>query len=234
MSVKSKILIVEDEAPIRQGLVDVFTFHGYEVDEAETGNMGLEKAITGTYDMILLDVMLPGVDGFSICEEIRKKDRSQPVIMLTAKAADEDVISGLSLGADDYVTKPFSVEQLVLRVKAVLRRSNKEIEKFRTIAFKDHMKIDTVNLKADTDSDPVLFTRREIDMLSYLAQNNDRPVTREELLLKVWGYQNIDQIETRKVDIHIDKLRKKLEPDTANPKYLVTIRGEGYKLENME
>ena len=122
MTRKSRLLIVEDEAAIRSGLVDVFVYHGYEVETAEHGDVGLKMALGGTFDLVLLDVMLPGIDGFEICNRIRQQDRQQPVIMLTAKSSDEDIVQGLTLGADDYVAKPFSVTQLVLRVQAVLRR----------------------------------------------------------------------------------------------------------------
>ena len=123
MNKKLKLLIVEDEEAIRNGLMDLFVYHGYEVDYAAEGRSGLEKSLSGAFDLILLDVMLPGINGFEICERIREKDREQPIIMLTAKSSDEEIILGLSLGADDYVAKPFSVAQLVLRVQAVLRRS---------------------------------------------------------------------------------------------------------------
>ena len=123
MQRKIRLLIIEDEAAIRTGLIDVFVFHGYEVDAAADGKEGLDKALSGSFDLILLDIMLPGMNGFEICERIRAVDRDQPIIMLTAKSSDEDIIQGLTLGADDYVAKPFSVAQLVLRAQAVLRRS---------------------------------------------------------------------------------------------------------------
>ena len=123
MTKKAQLLIIEDEVAIRDGLIDVFVYHGFDVDSCGNGSKGLEKALTGTYDMILLDIMLPGMNGFDVCDAIRARDRNQPIIMLTAKSSDEEIIHGLKLGADDYVAKPFSVQQLVLRVEAVLRRS---------------------------------------------------------------------------------------------------------------
>ena len=225
---KARILIVEDEAAIRIGLIDVFVFHGYEVDAAEHGEEGLRKALTGLYDLILLDVMLPGINGFDICNRIRQKDRQQAIIMLTAKTSDEDIVQGLTLGADDYVAKPFSVTQLVLRVQAVLRRSGIGEQQQRQIALSNGLLIDTENLCIDgTDSQ---FTRREMDVLQYLNRQSDRPVPREELLTKVWGYALNMDIETRTVDIHIAKLRRKIEIDPADPQVIVTVRGAGYRL----
>ena len=227
MNEKARILIVEDEAAIRIGLVDVFVFHGYEVDWADHGEEGLRKSLTGLYDLILLDVMLPGMNGFDICQRIREQDRQQPVIMLTAKTSDEDIVQGLTLGADDYVAKPFSVTQLVLRVQAVLRRAGIG-EQQRKIHLDNGLVIDTENLNV-IDSDTV-FTRREMDVLQYLHRQSDRPVPREELLVKVWGYASNMEIETRTVDIHIAKLRRKIETDVSNPAAIITVRGAGYRL----
>ncbi|MDH3389556.1 MAG: response regulator transcription factor [Gammaproteobacteria bacterium] len=226
MAQKARLLVVEDEAAIRSGLVDVFVYHGYAVDTAADGNDGLRKALSGKFDLILLDVMLPGVDGFEICNRIRQQDRQQPVIMLTAKSSDEDIVQGLTLGADDYVAKPFSVTQLVLRVQAVLRRCGIAGETAREISLNNGLVIDTENLSAGD----IVFTRREMDLLQYLAQQADRPVAREELLARVWGYANHMEIETRTVDIHIAKLRRKIESDPSNPQAIITVRGAGYRI----
>ena len=226
MAQKARLLIVEDEAAIRSGLVDVFVYHGYEVETAAHGDDGLRLALGGNFDLILLDVMLPGIDGFEICNRIRQQDRQQPVIMLTAKSSDEDIVQGLTLGADDYVAKPFSVTQLVLRVQAVLRRSGVGEAAAREIRLNNGLVIDTENLSADD----AVFTRREMDLLQYLCQQAGRPVAREELLARVWGYANHMEIETRTVDIHIAKLRRKIEIDPANPVAIVTVRGAGYRL----
>ena len=224
------MLIIEDEAAIRTGLADALVYHGFDIESAADGDRGLNRALTGKFDLILLDIMLPGVDGFTICDEIRKVDRRQPIIMLTAKTSDEDIITGLSLGADDYVAKPFSVAQLVLRIKAVLRRASIGIEAERIIELGDGLTIDVENLTGMNGKHELAFTRRETDILRYLHANNDRPVSRDELLNKVWGYDRNAQIETRTVDIHIAKLRRKIEPDPKTPKYLVTVRGSGYRL----
>lgn len=224
-----RILLVEDEEAIRAGLIDVLVFHGFDVDSAATGPEGLKKALTGQYDLILLDVMLPGVDGYEICNQVRAEDRNQPIIMLTAKTSDEEIIRGLQLGADDYVPKPFSIQQLVLRIEAVLRRSQLGQQMARTLSIAG-MEIDTENLCASKGGNEITFTRREIQILEYLARNSERPVSREELLTKVWGYARNLEIETRTVDIHIAKLRRKIESDSKQPEVLVTVRGAGYRL----
>lgn len=224
-----RILIVEDEEAIREGLIDVLVFHGYATDSAATGPDGLEKALTGKFDLILLDIMLPGIDGYEICDRIRAEDRNQPIIMLTAKTSDEEIVQGLKLGADDYVPKPFSIQQLVLRIEAVLRRSQVGLVQARTISLRN-VSIDTENLSGQNGSEEIVFTRREIEVLAYLAQNSDRPVSRDELLTKVWGYSRNLDIETRTVDIHIAKLRRKIEADPKTPENLITVRGAGYRL----
>jgi two-component system response regulator RegX3 len=227
---KTRLLIVEDEVAIRTGLTDLFVFHGYEVEAAADGREGLRKALAGGYDLLLLDVMLPGVDGFEICNRVRAADPEQPIVMLTAKTSDEDIIRGLTLGADDYVAKPFSVTQLVLRVQAVLRRARTVQEDLALIRLGDGFEIDTRNLSGRRGAETLAFTRREVELLKYLAANAERPVPREELLHRVWGYARGADIETRTVDIHIAKLRRKIEPDPAEPRHLVTVRGAGYRL----
>jgi len=226
---KTKVLIVEDEEAIRTGLVDVFVYHGYEVEAIGEGKEGLKKGLSGRYHLIILDVMLPGLDGFSICNEIRQKDRSQPILMLTAKGDEEDIVKGLKLGADDYVPKPFSVRELLARAEAVLRRSPKLISEKEKIRWGD-FEIDPVNLEIRSPGKSAELTRREVDLLRYLIKHADRPVSRKELLKEVWGYGNTT-METRTVDIHMTKLRRKLEPDPERPTFLVTVRGEGYRIQ---
>lgn len=235
MKNKKRILIVEDEKPILDGLADLFTFHGYAVDSALDGKQGLSMALADRYDLIVLDVMLPSLDGFSVCNELRSRDRSTPIVMLTAKSSEDDIITGLSLGADDYVAKPFSVRELVLRVEAILRRTNGDENRERYIRLRGRMIIDGFNLNGSWEgrssgSEALEFTRREFDILRHLLRHSDRPVGRGELLQEIWGYQRASEIETRTVDIHIAKLRKKIEPDPKEPSFLVTVRGEGYKL----
>lgn len=230
MDKKLKLLVVEDEVAIRTGLVDIFVFHGYEVGYADNGPDGLAKALSGQFDLILLDVMLPGMDGFEICQRIRREDKDQPIIMLTAKSSDEEIIQGLTLGADDYVAKPFSITQLVLRVQAVLRRSRVAEEQHRALQLSADVSIDTLNLTGQRGDTVLAFTRREVDVLQYLKAHGTRPVSREELLNKVWGYDKQMAIETRTVDIHIAKLRRKIEDNVKEPALLITVRGEGYRL----
>lgn len=225
---KNRILIVEDEEKIRQGLVDVFVYHGYEVKAVDDGLEALKEALSGNYHLVILDVMLPGKNGFEVCNEIRQKDRSQPIVMLTAKGDEEDVVQGLKLGADDYVTKPFSVRELLARCESVLRRSPKLSLEKQKMAWGSFW-IDPVNLVLETSSGNIELTRREVDLLRYFLQHSQRPISRQELLKEVWAYQN-PQMDTRTVDIHITKLRKKIEKDPEKPALILTVRGEGYKL----
>jgi DNA-binding response OmpR family regulator len=230
MTKKARLLIIEDEVAIRDGLIDVFVYHGFDVDSCGNGSKGFEKALTGVYDMILLDIMLPGMNGFDVCDAIRARDRNQPIIMLTAKSSDEEIIQGLKLGADDYVAKPFSVQQLVLRVEAVLRRSGEGRLEGDIIRLQSGAVIDTRNLNGHANDAELTFTRREMDILQYLAAHSARAVPREELLSKVWGYARNSGIETRTVDIHIAKLRRKMETNPKEPVNLITVRGAGYRL----
>ena len=238
MKQKMHILVVEDEPAIQTGLVDVLVFHGYNVQATGDGKAGLDLALTGKFDLVLLDIMLPSMNGFDVCNAIRQADRDQPVIMLTAKISDEDIIQGLRLGADDYVAKPFSIEQLVLRIGAVLRRSKSAKAQATHILLTQGertLDISTENLSGalsatEADSGSVAFTRREMEILCYLHANNERPVSRDELLNQVWGYARNLDIETRTVDIHIAKLRRKIEVAPKQPKHLCTVRGAGYRL----
>jgi len=226
---KPNVLIIEDEESIREGLVDVLTYHGYQVSAACQGQEGLYQALHTRYHLILVDVMLPLVDGFTICQQIRQKDKYQPIIVLTAKDQEEDIVRGFKLGIDDYIRKPFAVRELVARVEAVLRRSSfLDYEKSK-IKWHDYL-IDPVNLLLERSGAlSIELSRREVDILLCLHKHQHRPVSRQELLKDVWGYANTD-IDTRTVDIHINKLRKKIEPDPEHPVHLVTIRKEGYRL----
>lgn len=229
-SARQRILIVEDEAAISTGLTDLFVFHGYEVVVVADGQAGLEQGISGGFDLILLDVMLPGMNGFEVCEGIRATDRDVAIVMLTAKISDEDIVNGLKLGADDYVGKPFGVQELVLRVEAVLRRSKKIAPERAEIRWHDEAVVDCDNLSGNINGKKLAFTRREMELLRYLAANSARPVSRDELLAAVWGYREDVAIETRTVDIHIAKLRRKIEHKAKSPERLITVRGAGYRL----
>ena len=230
MNKKPRLLVVEDEEAIRTGLIDVLVFHGYNVDWADNGNDGLTKALSGQFDLLLLDVMLPGIDGFEICNRVREADKEQAIIMLTAKSTDDDIVRGLSYGADDYVAKPFSIAQLVLRIKAVLRRSNSLSMSEKIIELDENVSIDTDSLTGSVNGKAVNFTRKEIELLQYLSSHSEQSVSRDELLNKVWGYAKELDIETRTVDIHIAKIRRKIEADHKTPKFLLTVRGAGYRL----
>ena len=227
---KPRILVVEDEAAIRDGLTDLLVYHGFDVDAVGDGREGLQKALSGQHDLLLLDVMLPGRDGFAICDEVRKVDRDVAIIMLTAKTSDEDIVNGLALGADDYIAKPFSIAQLVLRVKAVLRRSRALAAAAAQIKLAGDVEIDVQNLSGRRGKESLTFTRREMEILEYLQRNTQRPVSRDELLTRVWGYDRSAEIETRTVDIHVAKLRRKIELDAKEPRSLITVRGAGYRL----
>ncbi len=231
---KKRILIIEDEKAILDGLCDLFSFHGYEVESASDGQQGLDLALSKRFDIIILDVMLPSLDGFSICNELRRHDRTVPIVILTAKTTEDDLITGLSLGADDYVAKPFSIRALVLKIEAILRRTIGDESQERYICIQERLCIDGATLEGyvhSMNSTPSSeFTRREFEILRYLLKHNDRPVSRGELLEEIWGYARATEIETRTVDIHIAKLRKKIESDPKTPAVLTTVRGEGYRL----
>ena len=228
------ILVVEDEPAIRSGLCDVLAFHGFEPHGEERGDEGLSQALREAYALVILDVMLPGLGGFEICERLRQERPQLPILMLTARGSEEDVLQGFRCGADDYVTKPFSIAQLVARVEALLRRGGAldepEQEPFVFAAWQ----IDGPGLVARQGDRSFELTRREVSILSLLAREKSRIVSRRRLLHDVWGYDNPERVETRTVDMHIAKLRKKLGPpvtDEAGAKGspIETVRGEGYR-----
>lgn len=228
MSIKPRLLIVEDEPHILRGLTDLFVFHGYEVQSERDGKAGLTRALDGQYACILLDVMLPSMNGFEICNALRQHSRTQPIMMLTAKNSEQDIINGLTLGADDYVAKPFSTSELVLRVNALVRRSG-WTGTDNALVLSAEVSISTQTLMGTSYGQETKYTRREVEILSYLKRQN-QPVSRDELLKQVWGYKKTSDIDTRTVDIHMAKIRKKIEVDPKSPKHLVTHRGEGYQL----
>jgi len=228
LSNKPKLLIVEDEPHILRGLTDLFTYHGYDVVSESDGSAGLSRALEGQYACIILDVMLPSMNGFEICNALRKKSRHQPIMMLTAKNTEDDIINGLTLGADDYVGKPFSTSELILRVNALVRRSS-NIGIDNTLVLSSEVSICMHTLIGSSYQNETKYTRREVEVLDYL-QRQGKPVSRSELLQEVWGYKITKDIDTRTVDIHMAKIRKKIEKDPKLPQHLVTLRGEGYQL----
>ena len=229
MSNKPCALVVEDEEAIRVGICDVLTFHGIRATGVGDGDAGLREALTGAYDLIVLDVMLPGVDGFTICRAVREAVPSQAILMLTAKGAESDILEGFRCGADDYIPKPFSVAQLVARVQALLRRVSKDPGRTFVVGG---IEVDTGALRAAGSGDAVDLTPRDIQLLSFLAEDPGRVSTRDELLREVWGYQRVDGVETRCVDMHIAKLRRKLEPvvGAGGDALIETVRGAGYRV----
>jgi two-component system response regulator RegX3 len=225
---KARILIVEDDPAILTGLQDVLVFNGYMADGESDGGQGLATALSQAYDLILLDVMLPTLDGFSICEQLREQKPGQAIIMITAKGSEDDVVAGFKAGADDYISKPFSLRELMVRVEALLRRSGKHLGD-EQISFGGIL-FDGLNLRASCGEKSVDLTRREMDIIVYLSRHRQRIVSKKELLTDVWHYADGD-IETRTVDIHILKLRKKIAALNPEAELIQTIRGEGYRLE---
>jgi DNA-binding response OmpR family regulator len=225
---KARIFVVEDDPSILNGLQDVLVFNGYAVEGVADGGLGLAAALEKSHDLLLLDVMLPTLDGFSICRQVRKQKPNQAIVMITAKGSEDDVIAGFKAGADDYVSKPFSLRELMVRVEAVLRRSGKQVGGER-IALSG-IRFDGRNLRAICGEAVLEITRREMDIIVYLFRNQQRIVSKKELLTEVWHYADAG-IETRTVDIHIQKLRKKLLSLTPERALIQTVRGEGYRLE---
>jgi DNA-binding response OmpR family regulator len=225
---RMSVLVVEDDPAILQGLLDVFVFHGYQVEGAEDGAEGLRKAMQGCHDLIILDVMLPNVDGLTICRDVRKAKPRQAIIMLTAKGSEGDIVAGFKSGADDYVSKPFSLRELMVRVEAVLRRAGKIVGDEQVTVAGVHF--DGRNLLASFQGRSAELTRREMDIVVYLHRHRDRIVSKKELLKEVWDYAD-PEVETRTVDIHILKLRKKIHSLSPESTLFPTVRGEGYRLE---
>ena len=225
---KASILVVEDDPALLTGLMDVLVFNGYDVNGVADGEQGLQTGMQDHYDLILLDVMLPGLDGFTICNDIRKKKPNQGIIMITAKGSEDDIVTGFKAGADDYIPKPFSLRELMVRIEAVLRRTGKNIGNHE-IHYGDIF-FDGKNLRAEYGGRQVELTRKEMDIIAYLVRHQDRIVSKKELLTDVWHYAD-PNVETRTVDIHLLKLRKKLSSLTGFASFITTVRGEGYRLE---
>lgn len=226
-----KILIVEDEPDMRMGLKDNLEFDGYEVDLAENGKDGYEKITANNYDLVLLDVMMPEMSGFEVCKQIRKEGINVPIILLTAKGEEIDKVRGLEMGADDYITKPFSLRELLARVKAVLRRApehNSPVEKKNSKIQIGLLTIDFSSFIATSKNKPVQMSHKEFELLHYLWDKRNTVVTRDDLLNKIWGYE--ESPTTRTVDNFIVRLRQKIEKDPERPHFIITVHGIGYKL----
>ncbi|HTI99758.1 MAG TPA: response regulator transcription factor [Dongiaceae bacterium] len=223
-----RILIIEDEAPMRRALADLLTSEGYRVLTAADGAAGLERALAEKPDLLLLDLMLPRLDGFAVCAAVREQGLSIPVLMLTAKGQVEDRVNGLDAGADDYLVKPFSSAELLARLRALLRRVGRKTKLPVTLQFGAVM-IDLVRQTAQRGKAPVHLTAKEFAMLRLLAAAAGEPVTRERFLDVIWGYTAFPT--TRTVDNHMASLRAKLEADPRAPRWLLTVHGVGYKLD---
>ncbi len=224
----SRILIIEDEAPMRTALADLLTAEGYRVLSAADGESGLQRALDEKPDLILLDVMMPKLDGFALCAELRRLALTVPVLMLTAKGQIEDRVTGLDAGADDYLVKPFSTEELLARVRALLRRFQRQHKTAKKLKLGE-IEIDLARQTAVRGKRPVHLTAKEFSMLRLMAETEGEPVTRERFLDVVWGYAAFPT--TRTVDNHIASLRAKLERDPDEPRWLKTVHGVGYRLE---
>jgi len=226
-----RILIIEDETPMRTALRDVLEAEGYRVLDAADGEGGLARALEEKPDLILLDIMMPKLDGYEVCAELRRLANPVPVLMLTAKGQVEDRVTGLDAGADDYLVKPFSTEELLARVRALLRRVRRQARSARRLKLGE-VEIDLARQTAVRRRREIHLTAKEFAMLRLMAEVPGEPVTRERFLDAVWGYAAFPT--TRTVDNHIASLRAKLEPDPDEPRWIKTVHGVGYRLERSE
>ncbi len=224
----ARVLLIEDELPMRLALEDTLRAEGYRVLSAADGKRGLELALQQKPDLILLDIMLPDLDGFTLCTELRRLQQTTPILMLTAKGRVEDRVHGLDCGADDYLVKPFSTEELLARIRALLRRSHRTYQ-FPSELRLGEVRIDFLRQQAWRGNQPIHLTRKEFAVLRLLAAARGQTVTREQFLDVIWGYTAFPT--TRTVDNHIAMLRAKIEPDPAHPRFIKTVHGIGYRLE---
>jgi DNA-binding response OmpR family regulator len=226
--IMERLLIIEDETPMRTALADLLAAEGYRVMTAADGESGLQRALAEKPDLILLDIMLPKLDGFALCAELRRLSNAVPVLMLTAKGQIEDRVTGLDAGADDYLVKPFSTEELLARVRALLRRVERKAKSPSKLRLGE-TEIDLARQTAVRGKKPVHLTAKEFAMLRLMAEAEGQPVTRERFLDVVWGYTAFPT--TRTVDNHVASLRAKLEKNPDAPRWLKTVHGVGYRLE---
>ncbi|MEZ4972784.1 MAG: response regulator transcription factor [Cyclobacteriaceae bacterium] len=224
----ASILIIEDEPAMRLGLKDNLELESYSIDQADNGETGLEKLKTNHYDLVLLDVMLPKISGFDVCKSARAAGVTTPIILLTARGEELDKVLGLELGADDYITKPFSVRELLARIKAIIRRS--QIAPTRELDWVTigKLQLDFTAFRAEENGEEVRLSHKEFEILSFLHQSKNTVVSRYDLLEKVWGYD--EQPTTRTVDNFIVRLRQKVEENPNNPRIILTVHGTGYRL----
>ena len=228
-----KILIIEDEDPIRMAMEDDFILENYIVEVASDGLEGMAKAADPAVDLIILDIMLPGMNGYDVCKELRRQGINTPIIMLTARGQEIDRVLGLELGADDYVTKPFSPRELQARVKAVLRRMGKKDENSEVYGFRsDELEVDFKKYECRIRKRKVHLTAHEFRLLKYLIMNRGRVIDRQELLDEVWGNEVV--VSPRTVDTHMANLRKKIEDNPAQSGWIISTRGIGYQFQAPE
>ena len=228
---RRRVLVVEDDRAIRQGMVDVLDFEGFEVLQAADGRAGMDLALTANIDLLLLDLVLPGPGGLEILREVRASRPTLPVIVITAKGAEDDRVRGLRDGADDYVVKPFSVKELVARVEAVLRRSAERPGDVRQVALPTGVvDLERREIRHD-DGARFELSEREAQLLRYLVAHAGRAISRDELLERVWQINPRAIVETRTIDMHVARLREKLRDDPAAPAIIRTVRGKGYMVE---
>ncbi|HEX6899339.1 MAG TPA: response regulator transcription factor [Thermoanaerobaculia bacterium] len=222
-----RILLVEDEPSLVLTLTDRLISEGYEVEAAGNGDAAVDRAVAGSFDMVLLDVMLPGRDGFEVCRELRQRGLQIPIVMLTARGQVVDRVVGLKLGADDYVTKPFEMIELLARMEAIFRRARSPLSSTAgTYAFGD-VRVDFRRGEVFRDGAPVTLSALEFKLLSFFIQNRGALLTRDELLDKVWGYDAMPT--TRTVDVHVASLRQRLERNPSRPEHILTVHGRGYR-----
>jgi len=226
MTSKTRILVVEDDAAILRGLTDNLRFEGYEVFGARSGDEGFRLILREEPDLVILDVMLPVLSGFDVCRRARKEGKMMPILMLTARAQEVDRVMGLDLGADDYVTKPFSIPELLARIRALLRRTNASTPLPARVTFSD-VRVEFERYEAMKKGEAVRLSPKEFGVLRLLVAREGEVVSRTDLLHEVWGYDRFPT--TRTVDNHMASLRSKLEEDPADPKHLLTVHGVGYK-----
>jgi DNA-binding response OmpR family regulator len=221
-----KILIVEDEPNMVAGLRDNFEFEGYQVLTAPDGVAGLERALSESPDIVILDVMMPRMSGLDVCKQLKARKPSMPIIMLTARGQEVDKVVGLELGADDYVTKPFSIRELLARVKAVLRRAGTIPKQGDRFAFGE-VEVNLRNCQVSRKGKALEFSSKEFELLKYFLNHPGETLSRDRLLEDVWGYDRFPT--TRTVDAHIVRLRQKVEPKPEDPRFILTVHGTGYK-----
>lgn len=227
---KLAILVVEDEDAIRRGLCDVLTYHGYEPVGVDNGEDGLREALTNRFALVILDLMLPVMSGLDVCEKLRAALPEQAILMLTARGSEDDILSGFERGADDYVTKPFSISELIARVGALLRRSGQITRSGQTCFGFGPWRVDASALRATCDELSVDLSPRELAIIAMFVREESRIVSRRMLLQEIWGFANPEKIETRTVDMQIAKLRKKIDRGGSSP--IETVRGAGYRYES--